>query len=145
MIRTSAPSEGLSTLNFHLETINGAIGILTLAVIVVLTIYLVTEKERRGLPWHVAMYATLLAGALYIEKVGAFSNRFVVWLWRFQTGGLTPMSDFQIEILIWAAVVTAAGLLMLIAVLSRPRHGNLPWILSALTAGAYVLWSYWSR
>lgn len=131
-------------LNFVLETVNGVVAILTFFLLIFLTMYLFSELRRRHLAWRALMMSLpigmSLALALYVEKVGALLTRVVVWVWRrLGAGGAGgPMSHVQLQAMLLGAVLMAIGLLMLIRVLSKPRFGNWPWIVSGCITVGYV-------
>jgi hypothetical protein len=73
-----------------------------------------------------------------VENFGTGLTRVLSWIWR-MGGGELPFNDLQNLILITGSLLTASGLLWMIAILSRPRYGEWPWRASAAIAGGYVL------
>ena len=137
--------QGNLELNFILETVNGVVLILSFPLLIVLTLYLVAKYRQPDRPLRpvpgVLPVAISLASALLIDKLGVLLTRLAVWTWRRfgagESGG--PMNEWQHYILLAGTVMSAIGCLWLIRILSRPMYGELPWSISTLLAGIYVL------
>jgi hypothetical protein len=82
-----------------------------------------------------------LALSLYLDKLGVLMTRVSVWTWRRFGDGLVggPMNDTQIYLLMIGTPLSAIGLLWLVRILSRPRFGNWPWVVSSVLAAIYVV------
>jgi hypothetical protein len=130
----------MQKLNFTLEIINGSISILTFFLLFFLVVYLISDLKREGFSVKVFFLmstAVSLVVALFVEKLGALTTRTVIWIWRAHGGNL-PFSTLEDILLVVGAVFTAAGLVMMIRVLSRPRFGEWPWIVSSVAALDYT-------
>lgn len=129
----------MQTLNFTLEVINGSISVLTYFVLIFLGYYLVSGFGRHQFTWKnlfIISTAIGLAFSLFIEKMGTFLTRTIIWLWRV-AGAQVPFTVAQNVVLIVGALLTMMGLLMMIRVLSRPRFGNWPWATAAIIVATY--------
>lgn len=130
----------MDRLNFTLEVINGSVSILTFFLLFFLSVYLASNIQREGFTWKSFFWmstAVSLVTALFIEKTGTLASRTVVWIWRTQ-GGTLPFTKIEDFFLVIGALLTAIGLIMMIRVLSRPRFGNWPWMVSTIVALDYV-------
>jgi hypothetical protein len=130
----------MTQLNFTLEIINGSISILTFFLLFFLSVYLVSHIRREGFTWKTFLWmstAASLVVALFIEKTGTLATRTVTWAWR-SRGGNLPFTSIEDFFLIVGAILTVIGLIMMIRVLSRPRFGNWPWMVSTIVALDYV-------
>lgn len=130
----------MERLNFTLELINGSIAILSFFLLFFLTTYLVSDIKREGFSFKTFFWmstAASLVVSLFIEKTGTFATRTVIWLWRTNGGGVV-FDQTQDFFLIFGSLLTTAGLVMMIRVLSRPRFGNWPWMVSTIVAIDYV-------
>jgi hypothetical protein len=131
----------MTSLNFVLETTNGAVSLLTAFFLIFLTVYLVQEFRSRDLKWwKIALSLPVgmaVALALYIEKAGALTTRIIIFVWRVH-GGNIPFSDVELFLLMFGAMATAIGLLMMMRILSRARYGNWPWLLVSVVTLIYV-------
>jgi hypothetical protein len=130
--------------SFILEQVNGVASILTFCLLVFLTFYLwdwliykhtsVWKALWVGLPPAIA-----LAGVMYLEKMGTLMTRAVVWAWRMMSDGKIPFSGMEMFFLLLGALTTSAALLLMIRLLSRPRFGELPWVISLILAVGFVV------
>ena len=127
--------------NFILEITNGVVSILVLCLLVWLFEHLRTEFRQRGLTWKMALFgmpSVAIVAALMLEKSGTAISRIVIFFWRFG-GGSFQFTRTQNSLLIVGSLITASGLLWIIAILSRPRYGEWPWRASAVLAASYAL------
>jgi hypothetical protein len=130
----------MDRLNFTLEVINGSISILTFFLLFFLSVYLASHIRREGFTWKSFFWmstAASLVVTLFIEKTGTLATRTVTWIWR-SRGGNLPFTSIENFFLVIGAVLTVIGLIMMIRVLSRPRFGNWPWMVSTIVALGYV-------
>jgi len=130
----------MDKLNFTLEVINGSVSILTFFLLFFLSVYLTSTIRREGFTWKSFFWVSTAASlvvALFIEKTGTLATRTVTWIWRARGGNL-PFTEAQDFFLVLGAFFTAIGLIMMIRVLSRPRFGNWPWMVSTIVALDYV-------
>lgn len=139
---------GNPELNFVLETVNGIVLILSFPLLIVLTHYIIAKLRQRKQPMRRMLLSVpavptvlALALALYLDKLGVLMTRLAVWTWRRFGNGLTggPMNDAQEYLLLIGTPLCAIGLLWLIAILSRPRFGNWPWLASAGMAAMFMV------
>lgn len=129
------------TIEYLLEILSGAWSILLLCFMVFLIVYLIGQWRENKLTWKDLWALPLgmaVAFAMLVQSAGSFSSRATVWFWRHFQGG-QPLSDLNIQALAISAFVAAIGILMMIRVFSRPRYGELPWIVSAAITAIYVL------
>lgn len=132
----------MMSVNTLLEVTNGVWTILTFCALVVLTIYLVDGWRRNELNWRDLVslpLAMALALSMHIQNAGTFISRGTIWFWRATTHGKIPLNDTYQVMLIIGAAVAAAGILLSIRLLSRPRFGDMPWMLSAGLVVLYVV------
>lgn len=134
----------MKNLNFTLEQINGSVALLTFFFLCWCSFYLWEFFKYRGTySWRTALVglppAIGLAVVLYVEKSGTLITRAVVWVWRWTTGGVELFTMSQQVFLFIGSALTAAGMLLLIRILTRPRLGEWPWIASGLVTAGYVL------
>lgn len=131
----------MNQLNFILELINGSISILTFFLLLFLTIYLKYDLHRANFTWKtffLSSTAVSLVVAMFFDKIGTLMTRTVIWAWRVK-GGTIVLNGIEDLFLVTGAFFTALGSIMLIRVLSRPRFGNWPWLISALFVIGYVI------
>lgn len=127
--------------NFILEVTNGVISILLVCLLVWLIAHLRAEFSQRALTWKIALFgmpSVTIVVALLFENFGTATSRIVIWMWRIG-GGSLPFTWVQSSLLITASLLTASGLLWIIAILSKPRYGEWPWRASAALAASYAL------
>jgi hypothetical protein len=134
----------MERLNFILEQANGSTSVLTFALLVFLTFYLCDWLHYKKMNFLAAFFVGLppaiaLASILYLEKVGTLMTRLVALVWRMTGGGKTPFTLVQTYFLLAGAIVTAIGLLLMIRLLTMPRFGNWPWLVSAGLAGVFLV------
>lgn len=134
----------MKNLNFILEQVNGAASILTFSLLIVLTLYLLEWVDyKHKTTWQSILVgvppAIALAFVLYVEKTGTLLTRMVVWTWRTFGHGDAPFTDTQTGFLVFGAVLTSVGLLLMIRLLTHYRSGNWPWVASASLVTAYLL------
>lgn len=135
-------------MNFILETVNGVVLILSFTLLIVLTGYIVAKFREQKVPVHQVLMSVpaahtvlALALALYLDKLGVLMTRMAVWTWRRFGDGLVggPMNDAQIYLLMIGTPLSAIGLLWLVRILSRPRYGDWPWMVSSALATIYLV------
>lgn len=129
----------MQTLNFTLEVINGSISILTYFVLLFLGYYLITELGLKRFTWKnlfIISTAIGLAFSLFIEQLGSFLTRMIIWFWR-MAGANVPFTPTQNGMLVLGAAITMVGLIMMIRVLSRPRFGEWPWVIATAIVVSY--------
>lgn len=126
--------------NTILEVTNGVVAILVFCLLVWLAEHLRWEFRYRSITWKLALFglpSVAIVAALLFEKLGTLTTRTVVVFWRMSGGG-EPFSELENSLLIVGSLLTASGLLWMIAILSRPRFGEWPWRASAALAVSYV-------
>lgn len=112
-----------------LEILYGTAGLPELLWLVLLTVYLSRESNRRGLRWHdwfkLPPSMNLILAVFLVDL--AFSIRAIlIWLWR--RGGSGEFNDIQIAILIIAGAMVIVGTLCKIRAITHPDYGNGPWL-----------------
>lgn len=127
--------------NFSLEIINGVVTIDTFFFLVWCAYHLHGEFQRRTLTWWFALTAlpsVAIVVSMFSEKLGSMATRSVVWVWRLE-GGARAFTDIENGLLFGGSALTAVGLLWSIAILTRMRLGNWPWVIALTTTLLYVV------
>jgi hypothetical protein len=131
-----------STSAFFLEMLNGGAITPELLWLVLLSIYLMRETRRRGLnalDWFALPPSMDLILAVFISDSGVCLRSVTIWAWR-RFGGGGAFNPMQELLLIAGGALIVVGALCKIRALTRPDHGDGPWLLSmALTAVVLVL------
>lgn len=135
--------------NFILEVINGSVAIATFFFLIWCATHLYYEFKQRKLTWYFAIVglpSVAIVVAMFDEKLGMLISRSVIWAWRVR-GGTDPLVDLESLALVTGATITAIGLLWMIAILSRPRFGEMPWRIAAGVTICYaffaIFFHYW--
>ena len=127
-------------IEYVLEILSGAWSILLMCFLVFLCVYMLGQWRTNKLTWRNIFALPLgmvVAFALAVQTGGSFSSRATVWYWRrFHDG--EPLSALSVKSLAISAFVASLGILLMIRAFSRPRYGELPWILSAALTISYV-------
>lgn len=126
---------------FLLEMLNG--GALTPETLwlVLLGIYLSKEARRRGLhtlDWFSLPPSMNLILAIFISDAGVQLKSLTVWIWR-RFEGAGQFGAVQELLLVIGSALIVAGFLCKIRALTRPDHGNWPWLAACgLTIAATI-------
>ncbi len=129
---------------FLLELLNGNWGIAAAALTVICGMYLSHEAFTRQIPLWARSRMTVgmkLSVGLFMLSLGVLIRSFEVYFWRaFGTGELADLSRSW---LIAGSAIALVGFLCCIRVISKPLHGNLPWICTlgvmiAFTVGSII-------
>jgi hypothetical protein len=135
------------TIEYILEVLSGSWSILSLCFLIFLVVYLVgqyrdnelTYRDLWGLP-----LGMVVAIALIVQNTGSFASRVTVWAWRHFHGG-SSLTSLNLTAMAISAFVAGVGTLMLIRVFSKPRYGDLPWMLLAAITAVYIVTAVWVR
>jgi hypothetical protein len=133
----------MESLKFALELLNGTTTLLSFFLLIWLSFYLYERyHERDGVTLWSMFFgisgAVSLALYLYIEELGLFLTRLVVWVWRMD-GAEHPFTDTQNIVFITGGFLFSLAILLMIRVLSRPRFGEWPWFMAGLITTVYVV------
>lgn len=133
----------MTLLNKLLEIVNGNLAILRFEFLIFLAVYLyMAADEMKPRDWFVALpLGMAVAVSMFFNNAGELGRNVVVWTWRVSTGGVVPLTDFQLGMLTAFASVAALGLLLMIRIFSRPFFGNFPWVFCAITVIGYTLYA----
>ncbi len=127
--------------NVPLELLNGGGMVLAAFFLWWMTIYLLKESTRRklrALDWFGRLPPSMhLAVAIFVFDFGVVIWLAVRWTWRMFYGA-ADFGEAQIILLGIGSVVVIIGALCKIRAITRPDHGNWPWLM-ALAALAVFL------
>lgn len=132
----------METLSFILELLNGTSSILVFFLLVWLSFHLYDRHSEDG----IGIVASVLGMAggvslalyLYVEQAGLFLTRAVVFNWRIN-GAMYPFTFSQNIIFGLGAFMVSSGILLMIRLLSRPRFGEWPWVMTAAVTSLFVV------
>lgn len=119
-----------------LEILNGGAVTPEIIWLLLLTVYLVKESQRRGLSawdWLSLPPSMNLILAIYICDVGVYLRSITVWVWRINGGH--EFSLVQSWLLVVGGGLIVLGTLCKIRAIKAPDHGDGPWFV----AGALTL------
>lgn len=120
------------------ELINGLITINLLFLIAMFLFHFHAEFTRRELTWYFALVglpSVAIVAAMFVEKAGMLT---MIWA---QYIGSPPFTGLEIAVLIIGSMFTLLGLQWTIAILSRQRFGNGPWLIAVGVSLCYVVLS----
>lgn len=124
---------------FFLEILNGAAVTPEAIVLVLLIVYLAKESRRRGLralDWFHLPPSMALMLAVLIFDAGVSLRSETIWEWRHFGNG--PFSRVEVGALIVGAALIVVGALCMIRALTRPDHGDRPWLASTAATLAAI-------
>lgn len=124
-----------------LEILNGGAVTPELVCLVLLTIYLSKEAKRRGLrrrDWFKLPPSMNLILAMFVYDIGVFIRSVSVWAWRRFSGGVGDFDGIEGLALVIGGALIVIGSLCKIRALTRPDHGDAPW-LAASAASAFMI------
>lgn len=125
---------------FLLEILNGGAVTPELFWLVLLAIYLSKESRRRGLhylDWFSLPPSMDLILAVFISDAGVWLRSVTIWAWRrFDDAG--DFNQAQQVLLIIGGAMIVVGHLCKIRAMTRPDHGNGPWLI-AMASTAIIL------
>lgn len=124
-----------------LEVINGAAVTPELLSMVLLAIYLCKESKRRGLrrlDWFRLPPSMNLVLAIFVFDSGVLIRSLAAWARRHFHLSSSTDPGFAIVILVGGALIVV-GSLCKVRALTRPDHGDGPWLLAAISTGFAVL------
>lgn len=127
-----------ATLIRLLDTMNGVITIMSAALIVILTAYLISRRREINFLAVSLPIGMSLALAIYVREMGSLLTRLVLWAWLRVGGVSLPATGIQASLMLIGAFGMIFGLLWLIAILSRPQWGDWPWLATAAAAIVYL-------
>lgn len=125
-----------------LELMNGGAITPEFLWLVLLGIYLCREASRRGLhalDWFKLPPSMNLILAVFICDVGVHVRSAIVWWWRVRTGGTGDFTPFESGVLIFGAVLLVVGFLCKIRAMTKPDHGNGPWLVAGAASVVALL------
>lgn len=128
------------TQNTFLEVANGISALLCLCLLGWIIEHLRWELEHRRITWGMltSLPSVAVVVSLMFYNLGVLLTRGVIWWWRLTTDGRVAYTSTQNSIFIIGSMLTATGLLWLIAILSKPRYGDWPWRACILLVSFYV-------
>lgn len=126
-----------------LELLNGAGMVLETCFLGLMVLYLLKETKRRGLgvaDWIGGRLPPSMnfALAVMVCDSGVWLRSIVVWSWRrFYDGG--GFGNYQLAFLALGALAIVVGSLCKIRAITKPDHGNGPWLASAAAVLLFVV------
>lgn len=127
---------------FSLEIINGAGHIAGLFFLWHLGFYLCREAKRRHLnlgSWFSRLPISMhFAVAILIYDVGVWLKTFVIWVWRAFYGAGTFSGTMYTALWIGSLMIVVGSLCKIRAV-TKPDHGDGPWLLAAGTVAIFIV------
>lgn len=126
--------------NFLLEIMNGGAVTPELMWLVLLAIYLTKESRRRGL--HAFDWLSLPSSmdfilAVFISDFGVYMRSLTIWIWR--VSGAGDFTGIESGFLVFGGALVVLGPLCKIRAMTKPDHGDRPWLVCILaSAGAIV-------
>ena len=127
------------TTTLFLEILNGGAVTPEVVCLVLLSIYLSKESRRRGLRWFNWFNlppSMNLVLAMFIFDVGVLIRSEIIWYWR-RFSGSANFTVAEIACLIFGGALVVIGSLCKIRALTRPDHGDGPWL--AASAASVVM------
>lgn len=124
-----------------LEILNGGAMTPELVCLVLLAIYLSKEAKRRGLhrlDWFKLPPSMNLILAMFVYDTGVFLRSITVWAWRRFSGGVGNFDGVEGLALVLGGALIVIGSLCKIRALTKPDHGDGPW-LAASAATAFAI------
>lgn len=132
----------MEKLKITLELLNGSAVILGTFLLVWLSFYIIDRyREEQMTMWSILCGVSgsiSLAIYLYIEQTGIILTRAVIWNWRV-AGARYPLSHIQDLFFAFGGFLISLGILLIIRLLSRPRFGEWPWVVAAITTFSYIV------
>lgn len=125
---------------FFLEMLNGGAVTPELFWLVLLARYLAKESNRRGLQpfdWFSLPPSMDLMLAIFISDAGVWLRSITIWAWR-RFGGAGEFNSIEQLLLILGGALIVIGYLCKVRALTRPDHGDGPWLI-AMGCSALVL------
>lgn len=138
MISFLAPSKDFNS--FFLEMLNGGAITPELFWLVLLAHYLATESKRRGLhafDWFSLPPSMNLMLAIFIVDAGVWIRSVTIWAWRRFDGSGDFGAISSCSLIVGGALIVF-GYLCKVRALTRPDHGDGPW-LAAMASTVVVL------
>lgn len=127
---------------FSLEIINGAAHIAGLFFLWHLGLYLYRETRRRHLSakdWFFGLPVSMhLAVAILVCDIGVWLKAVVVWIWRAYYGA-GQFSATMLAALWVGSLIIVVGSLCKIRAITRPDHGDGPWLIAAGAVAIFVM------
>ena len=128
--------------NDLLEITNGIWTILNAFFTAFLINYLISEHRENNLStfnWFTGLPLGMqVAVSLLIATIGTMILRCSVWVWRFQTEGIGPLSTPLTIAVLFGTLTGAIGMLCQLRVFSKPYYGHWPWIAAAIASLVFV-------
>lgn len=127
--------------SLFLEILSGGAITPELVCLVLLTIYLSKEAKRRGLrrrDWFKLPPSMNLILAMFVYDVGVFLRSGTIWAWRRFAGGAGDFNSIEGLLLVLGGALIVLGSLCKIRALTKPDHGDGPW-LAASAASAFMI------
>jgi hypothetical protein len=127
--------------SLFLEILSGGAMTPELVCLVLLGVYLSKEAKRRGLrrlDWFKLPPSMSLILAMFVYDVGVFMRSATIWIWRRIDGGAGSLDGPEGLSLVIGGALIVLGSLCKIRALTKPDHGDGPW-LAASAASAFAI------
>jgi hypothetical protein len=124
------------------EVLNGGAVTPEIVWLVLLGVYLFREGRRRGVRgwgWLNLPPSMNLVVAMFVCDLGISLRSATVWAWRRFQGGVGDFSVLQSSLLLAGCALIIVGSLCKIRALTKPDHGDRPWLIALASAIVAIL------